>query len=501
MNKELTKKNSSSSSKSKSQEKKSNSSSKLNKEPENIILTKSKNVNKIVDVNQTINFNNNETANLKLNLIPNENMSTFQSTPSLLMSKNNQEFSLCEGCNKNRSILFCDSCRKLFCKNCDENLHLIPSYTKHSKILLSNLISIGNNFCFHHKNKLLLFFCESCQEIICSDCKLNGPHNDETLHFVQSLKENFDKKIAKINEKIKFINEKNDEIEEKKEIFEKIKIDVKNKANDIINHINDEMNDYLNKNEKIEGKKNSILNFFSNNFQKKVFDIENILNSLKIDNNNNKIEIDFLLKFRKFENSLKSILIEENFLESENVKNITNFPSDFTDDEKKIENFDKNQILLKIKNDIIWKLLKTEFEIPELKQIEKESEEKINELKQKKEKIESKLNEFKIYCVFCGELSSLTNINEKCELNDDEEGFVNRNFTKDFPPVNLLGNFRHFFSLASGSYREFLKSGGKKENFNPNAQKIYMNKRKKKEKKKEKKKRRKNRWRLSKNRY
>ena len=58
--------------------------------------------------------------------------------------------------------------------------------------------------------------------------------------------------------------------------------------------------------------------------------------------------------------------------------------------------------------------------------------------------------------------------------------------------MNLLGNFRHFFSYASGSYREFLKSGGKKENFNPNAQKITMNKKKivivKKEKKKEEKK-------------
>jgi hypothetical protein len=61
------------------------------------------------------------------------------------------------------------------------------------------------------------------------------------------------KNKEKIFEKKDF--EENDEIEEKKEIFEKIKIDVKNKANDIINHINDEMNDYLNKNEKIEGKK------------------------------------------------------------------------------------------------------------------------------------------------------------------------------------------------------------------------------------------------------
>ena len=515
MNKELSKKNSSSSlkSKSKSKEKKSNSSSKSNvkinnnnKEPENIILTKSSskilqnnfsNQNKIIDVNKTINFNNNETANLKLNLIPNENnfISTFQSTPSMLLSKNNQnEFPLCEGCNKNYSNFFCNSCRKLFCKNCDENLHKIASYTKHSKILLSNLVSIGNNFCFHHKNQFLLFFCESCQEVICIECKLNGPHNDDNLHFVQSLDDNFNKKIMKINEKIKIINEKNDEIEEKKEKFENIKIDVKNKANDIINLINNEMNEYLNKNENIEGQKYSILNLFSNNFQKKIFDIEKILNALKIDNNNdknNKNEIDFLLNFKNFENSLKTILIEEDFLNDENIKNITNFPSDFNEEEKKIKNYDKNQILLKIKNDIIWKLLKTEYEIPEIKEIEKETEEKKTALKMKKEKMESQLNDFKLYCVFCGELLNLNNINEKCEINNDEEGFVNRNFTKDFPPVNLLGNFRHFFSFASGSYREFLKSGGKKENFNPNAKKIIMNKKKiiiKKEKKKEEKK-------------
>ncbi len=490
MNKEIKKSNSKS--------KKSNSSSKSLNNKENILLTKSnsKIKNKIIDVNKTINFNN-ETANLKLNLIPNENnfISTFQSTPSLLINnqENNNNFSLCEGCNKNNSILFCNSCKKLFCKNCDEILHLIPSYTKHSKILLSNLISINNNFCFHHKNKNLMFFCESCQEIICIECKLNGPHNDKNLHLIESLDENFNKKINKINEKIKKINEKNDEIDEKKENIENIKLNIKNKANEIYDKINNEMEESLNEIEKIEGKKKSILNFYTNNFQKKVFDIENILNSLKIKNDiNNKNEIDFLLKFKKFEDSLKTILIEENFLNDENTKNILNFPSNFEENEKKIKNYDKNQILLKIKNDIIWKLLKTNYEIPELKQIEIESEKKINELKIECKKKEEKLNEFNICCIFCGEFLNLNNINEKCEFNNDEEGFINRNFTKDFPPVNLLGNFRHFFSPASGSYREFLKSGGKKEDFNPNAQKITMNKKKivvvKKEKKKEEKK-------------
>ena len=222
--------------KSNSKSKKSNSSSKSLNNKENILLTKSnsKIKNNIIDVNKTINFNN-ETTNLKLNLILNENnfISTFQSTPSLLINnqENNNNFSLCEGCNKNYSILFCNSCKKLFCKNCDENLHSIPSYTKHSKILLSNLISINNNFCFHHKNKNLMFFCESCQEIICIECKLNGPHNDKNLHLIESLDENFNKKINKINEKIKKINEKNDEIDEKKENIENIKLNIKKKEN------------------------------------------------------------------------------------------------------------------------------------------------------------------------------------------------------------------------------------------------------------------------------
>ena len=74
--------------KSNSKSKKSISSSKSLNNKENILLTKSnsKIKNNTIDVNKTINFNN-ETTNLKLNLIPNENnfISTFQSTPSLLM--------------------------------------------------------------------------------------------------------------------------------------------------------------------------------------------------------------------------------------------------------------------------------------------------------------------------------------------------------------------------------------------------------------------------------
>mmetsp|Transcript_35349 Transcript_35349/g.34378 ORF Transcript_35349/g.34378 Transcript_35349/m.34378 type:complete len:171 (+) Transcript_35349:328-840(+) len=56
-----------------------------------------------------------------------------------------------------------------------------------------------NNCFLHHKQ--LRYFCDSCEELICYDCTVMGPHNTQ-LHRISSIEEAFRYRFDHVNRNI-----------------------------------------------------------------------------------------------------------------------------------------------------------------------------------------------------------------------------------------------------------------------------------------------------------
>ena len=254
--------------------------SKLNKEENQLIISK----NSII--NEKIN-NNNEEDNLDLILneykcpecssipeiinIDYENNNIEIQCPFHIKKiklhnfineiiKYNYNFSICNFCNKtmpkNISKLFqyCYNCNKKICPNCF-NTHDLT----HKIIYINEL----NNKCKKHFNELYTSFCLKCQQNICNECKKSKLHiNHIKFDFaeIQPTKEELEQ-IVEFNNKIKN-NLKIFENNDKKEINQIN--NYKKKRLNIIEFI------YNNQNEKIINDINKRINEQNNTYVKKL---------------------------------------------------------------------------------------------------------------------------------------------------------------------------------------------------------------------------------------
>ena len=173
--------------KSKSKDKKSSKSKDSKKKSEKSKDKKSKKeeepkVQDEKDIQEIINNEEKEKiekANLIQNLSGNnpQLLTAFQNNMTHYQEK-------CEGCFQGDGIVFCTECGKIYCKTCDDQLHVIPSYRNHERIPLE-AFSETKMQCYHH-NQPLRLFCETCHEPICTKCQKMGPHNTP-LHNIASL--------------------------------------------------------------------------------------------------------------------------------------------------------------------------------------------------------------------------------------------------------------------------------------------------------------------------
>ena len=248
--------------------------------------TKSKKSSKtsIKDEKSTSNVNLiEEQNNLKQNL-SGKNTTNININNNINNNNNNKNIITenCEGCFSNLGHCFCSDCSKIYCKICDDQLHIIPAFRNHQRILLINF-NIGNILCFHH-NLQIKFFCESCLEPICSECKNFGPHNNFLIHKIYSIFELYRKYKNNLNFKIKnFVLPKNEKIENILIDINNLLNNNKNRANVILKGINNEFNLSEDKIKKENGKKMAVLNFYSSVVQKDIIDIQTILDIVDFD--------------------------------------------------------------------------------------------------------------------------------------------------------------------------------------------------------------------------
>ena len=449
------------SSKSKSKSKDKKKDNKKDKSPKSTLKTSKskKSISKSnIDDNKS-EINEELTKNLLPNLQP-------QQQPEV------QSLEKCEGCFQGDAFCFCSTCGKLYCKICDDQLHIVPAYRHHERTSLMSLQNM-NATCYHHGHPLR-YYCESCDDPICALCKTQGPHNTP-LHRVDSLFEVYRKKLSSIKHKVdNDLLSKSSKIESLMLQIENIIKETKQTSKRILQGINAEYESIVDNLGKTEGKKLAMLNYSSVNIQKDLVSVNNIINTLNTnyDSNNSYTTtthmqneehdyISFLLKYKSLSEQIDSLITKpcaSVSLSPQDKEQFLKWPEELNTSKQKLLDHPKLKTLLKIKDDIIWHLLTTPYEdkSPELEEIHQRTQREIAEWSKLSDKYASELKKYNMVCTFCGCYLDNVKINEHCRCNKDKE-IPSNDYTKHKPPFDTCGNNRHFFSEPTEEYENKLK--------------------------------------------
>ena len=399
----------------------------------------------------------------------------------------------CDGCFENDAAVFCEDCDKNYCQKCDEQLHIVPSYRNHTrKPLLSqdNLFnktyeSIANNnnllfsptskTCFLHSNELIQYFCESCEEPICQKCQMIGPHNNK-LHKIISLSDSFKNKFIYINKIAnKQLVEKYKEMLNQIKYLENLENEIKKNKNKIEREIRTEYSKHFENLNSICGKKFAVINFESNNLQKDLNDLSELVNYINdLINTESPDMIGFLLKFKQLNNMIENILskpINTNF-----EMNMNDFPKEVEQKQNMLKLFEQLENLSKYKDEIIWRLLtdktkkkseliynnnnfSNEDNIESDNRINEETKLEIQKWAKLSDKYASELEKYYLICQFCGCILDESTVNTFCEKNNanmDNNGLNDEKLLVSFKPKeNIYGNKRHYFIRPKDSEAKF----------------------------------------------
>ena len=426
--------------------------------------------NKSKEENTEINNDKTETkSNLSTNLLNTEhNMNN-----NLI---NNNTIEKCEGCFQGEGDVYCSNCGKVYCKICDDQLHIIPAYRTHERTPLSMLSSMNAN-CYHH-NIPLRYYCESCDEPICNLCQKQGPHNT-SLHRVSSLFEVYRRRLNGVKERIeKELVSKQAKIESVMLNIDSMIKTTKENASNILRGINNEYEiseDTLNK---CEGKKLAMLNYNAASIQKDIIAIEDILSFINtdyIDTNGNarmasmnsnrscndeKDYLSFLLKHKAISEKVDAMVASScPIFTRKEIDDMMTWPVELNDAKHKLENYEKVKILMKIKDDIVWNLLTTPYEekASELDEIRNKTQNEIAEWSKLSDKYANELKKYNLVCAYCGCYLDNIKINEKCSCNSSKT-FTNKKYTIEVPEDNVNGTGRHWFSAPTEEYENKMKN-------------------------------------------
>ncbi|KAG9472269.1 hypothetical protein GDO78_020599 [Eleutherodactylus coqui] len=141
--------------------------------------------------------------------------------PSSTVEKPSQQ--VCTSCEDNAEARgFCVECVEWLCKNCVQ-AHQRVKFTKDHTVRQKEEVppAVGGNsqrpvFCPFHKKEQLKLYCETCDKLTCRDCQLQE-HKEHRYQFIeeafQSQKVTIDTLIAKLIEKNKYIKFTGDQIQ------------------------------------------------------------------------------------------------------------------------------------------------------------------------------------------------------------------------------------------------------------------------------------------------
>jgi len=277
--------------------------------------------------------------------------------------------------------------------------------------------------CYHHNNQLN-FYCESCEEPICHDCRLIGPHNNK-LHNITNTEDSFTKKFNYFqNEVLLTLTNKIDDLIDKLQQIEKNKQMVSDKKKEIERIIRSEYEEILQNLADEEGKKVAILQFNGSEINKQINNIKDILNEINtVFPNEIEEKIQFLLKYSKLKEKAETVKLIHNKEEKDILVNSEDYATyhQYLKRKRKLEDYARLKKIIKAKDDIIWNLLQNKPHNPDI-DAKANSNEILDDVKHVSnllfinEKLAENLNKFDLVCHFCkGKLED--NINTECKIN------------------------------------------------------------------------------------
>ena len=361
----------------------------------------------------------------------------------------------CDGCYEGDAICYCVQCGQYYCKICDEQIHIIPVNNNHQKKPI-NFMNFFQKNCYLHKDQSLKLFCESCEEPICHECHMIGPHNNK-LHKIVNIVDSYRKKLNHINVmKNKNMTNKYNELMNQIQYLDNITKEIKEKKEEKEKNIRKYYGQILDNLNSFEGKKNAIINYESSNLQKNLNDISEIINYINhIILSDSPDMIDFLIKYKQINEKVEDILAKP-IKKKYNISS-DDFPQELKEKEKRINNCENMEQLCQLKDEIIWKLMIDNQDInTKVKEINEKSKLEIEKWAKLSEKYVSELKKYNLFCVFCGCALDENTVNSSCEknFNIDKEELIKISDTvknnKSFE--SILGNKNHYFIPAKENH-------------------------------------------------
>jgi hypothetical protein len=305
--------------------------------------------------------------------------------------------------------------------------------------------------CYHHNNQLK-FFCESCEEPVCQECQMIGPHNNK-LHRISNVFESFRKKFTYVNNLVqKSLINKLDAMTNQIQAIEFHIEEVKNAKNSIEREIRAEYAQLIENLRGEEGKKLAILQYESSILQKEVNKVQDIVNTVnEINMSDSPDMIAFLLRYKQINENVELSLAKP-FKKTIDVP-IDDFPRELDERKAKLEKFEKIKRLLKAKDDIIWNMIleRKAREEKEVLKLKEKTHNEISEWAKLSDKYAMELKKYHLVCHFCGCYLEEQHVNGHCKLNtaeNQEKG----SYTTSLVPADVLNTHRHFFGPPT---REF----------------------------------------------
>ena len=349
----------------------------------------------------------------------------------------------CEGCFESEAITFCKECNKLLCSLCDKQIHMIPALSNHIKVNVNEIIKL-KKLCYHHNN-VLEYYCESCNEPICYECQMVGPHNTK-LHRISMINDSFKKKhsqliqykpslLSKVTE-LTFANSNIDEL------IERIKYSKRLLERDI-------RSQYAQLSEKVkavEGKRLAVLSYESSQLQNQANAIQDIVNYITdISASDSPDVLGFLLRYKQIMKQIEKIM-DKPVKDGIDMSMLESFPNDLAERHRKVEEYDKLQKDIMKRDEAIFELINEKKEIERKKIItaQEKSKNDIAEWVKLSDRYAEELKKYSIVCAFCGKYLDGDTMNTKCDAN--VEFGLAFFFTKKPPTKTSVNSRHHYFS-------------------------------------------------------
>ncbi|CAD8111607.1 unnamed protein product [Paramecium sonneborni] len=297
--------------------------------------------------------------------------------------------------------------------------------------------------CIHH-NLPFQFFCEACEDPICQQCTILGPHNTQ-LHRINRLSDSFKLRCAKIEESIKanLLGKREQLLAQIHRIEYRIE-EIKYVKTIIERDARAEFGGVLERLKQSEGQKLAILSHEISELQRDLDKINEVGSSF-YDLKEIPDPCPFLLKSRNIYDQIE-YMVAKPFKVQIDVYPY-DLPRELTELRLQLQKASAQQQLIEFKNEIIWKLLsEKQMDEETIKQeLERQASEEINEWSKLVDKFSQELKKQQLVCYYCGCKMEKQYVNSICTQNRQEQDY-DKVFCNEQPPQNHHATGRHYFA-------------------------------------------------------